>query len=87
MKLNVKQFALASGTLWGLGLFVVTLVAAARDIGNNLSHLSAIFPGYDVTYLGSAIGLVYGFISGAISGGLFSVMYNAVGGQKIPADQ
>lgn len=77
MHLNVKGFALASGALWGLAIFVITLVGAGRGIGEgHLSHLSAVFIGYQVTYLGSVIGLVYGFVSGLIAGLLFSVIYN-----------
>ena len=76
MQLNIKRFALASGTILGLALCVVTLVAAGRGIGNSLSHISAIFLGYDVTYLGSLVGLVYGFVSGLLLGALFAVIYN-----------
>jgi hypothetical protein len=76
MLLNVKAFALALGTFWGLALAVITLVAAGRGIGQNLSHLSVIFLGYQVTYLGSLIGLIYGFVVGSIGGGLFAVVYN-----------
>ena len=82
MALNAKGFALASGALWGLALFVITLVAAARGIGNNLSHLSAIFIGYQVTYIGSVIGLIYGFVAGLIMRWLFASMYNGFGGTK-----
>jgi hypothetical protein len=77
MRLGVKQFSLAAGLVWGVAILLVTLVAAARGIGNQLSHLSAIFPGYEVSYVGSAIGLVYGFVSGAIAGFVFVEMYNA----------
>jgi cell shape-determining protein MreD len=76
MQLEVKRFTLASGAVGGLALFVVTLIAAGRGIGNSLSHLSAIFLGYNVTYLGSVVGLVYGFVSGLILGALFAVIYN-----------
>jgi hypothetical protein len=82
MVLNAKGFALASGLLWGLALFVITLVAAARGIGNNLSHLSAIFTGYQVTYIGSVIGLIYGFVAGLILGWMFASIYNGFGGTK-----
>ena len=76
MTLNTKGFAIASGVLWGLALFVITLVAAARGIGNNLSHISAIFIGYDVTYLGSVIGLIYGLVAGLVAGSIFALIYN-----------
>jgi hypothetical protein len=58
------------------------LVAAARGIGNNLSHLSAIFIGYQVTYVGSLIGLIYGLVSGLIAGALFAGAYNSSSGPK-----
>lgn len=76
MQLNPKRFALALGVLSGLTLFLVTLVAAWRGAGDHLAHLSIVYIGYEVSYLGSAIGLVYGFLSGAIAGFLFSVIYN-----------
>lgn len=76
MHLNVKGFALASGVVCGLALFVITLVAAGRGIGTNLSHLSAIFIGYQISFLGSLIGLLYGFLSGLIAGASFSAIYN-----------
>ena len=77
MQLNVNRFALAAGAVCGLVLFVVTLIATGRGIGANLSHLSAIFMGYSVTYVGSLLGLVYGFVSGLLLGALFSVIYNS----------
>jgi hypothetical protein len=83
MRLNAKRFALASGVLLGLALFVITLVATGRGIGMNLSHLSALYIGYDVTYFGSVIGFVYGFLTGAIAGFLFSVIYNGSFKQSI----
>lgn len=82
MALNVKGFAIASGLLWGLGLFVITLVAAARGIGSNLSHISAILIGYDVTFIGSVIGLVYGFLAGLVAGFVFALIYNRSLGTK-----
>jgi hypothetical protein len=82
MYMSVKGLALAMGALWGLALFVITLVGAGRGIGNNLSHISAIFIGYQVTYGGSVVGLVYGFISGLIAGGLLAGVYNTFASRK-----
>jgi mannose/fructose/N-acetylgalactosamine-specific phosphotransferase system component IIC len=76
MRLDMKGFALASGVLWGLALFVITLVAALRGNGDHISHLSGIYIGYQVSFLGSLIGLVYGFLTGLIAGALFSLVYN-----------
>jgi hypothetical protein len=82
MHLSVKGLALATGALWGLALLIATLVAAGRGIGNNLSHISAIFIGYQVTYGGSIIGLAYGFVSGLVAGGLLASVYNSFASPK-----
>jgi hypothetical protein len=82
MHLSVKGLALATGALGGLALFIVTLVATGRGIGNNLSHISTIFIGYQVTYVGSLVGLAYGFVSGLVAGGLLASVYNSFAGSK-----
>ena len=74
MQLNVKGFALATGAVWELALFVVTLITAGRGFGATLGHLAGIFAGYEVTYLGSLVGLVYGLVSGLLLGALFAVI-------------
>jgi len=79
MHLNVKQFALASGVMGGLVLLLTTVIATGRGVGNNLSHLSVVFPGYQVTYLGSLIGAIYGFVGGLVGGAVFSAIYNGTG--------
>lgn len=76
MQLSVKASALASGVVSGLALLIITLAAAGRGVGANLGHLSAIFPGYQVTYLGSLAGFVYGFVGGLIAGFVFAALYN-----------
>ncbi|MGD0499163.1 MAG: hypothetical protein ABSC23_12080 [Bryobacteraceae bacterium] len=73
--MNGKAFSLAAGILWGFLLFVFTLIETARGAGRGLAHLSAVYPGYAVTYLGSVIGLVYGFVSAAIVGLVFCWLY------------
>ena len=78
--MNVKAFALAAGILWGFLLFAVTLLEAARSEGHTLNALSAVYPGYFVSYLGSAVGLVYGFVSAALIGAAFCWLYNQFAG-------
>jgi predicted cobalt transporter CbtA len=74
--MNVKAFAAAAGILWGFLLFAFTLLEATRGLGRTLCALSALYPGYSVTYLGSVAGLVYGFVSGAVIGAVFCWLYN-----------
>lgn len=61
--MNVKVFALAAGTLWGLLVFAFTLIETARGEGYALTKLNVLYFGYSVSYLGSIIGWVYGFVS------------------------
>jgi len=78
--MNVRAFAFATGTLWGFLLFAYTLLEAGRGLGTTLSRLSALYPGYSVSYPGSVVGLVYGFVSGALVGAAFCWLYNRFAG-------
>jgi hypothetical protein len=80
--MNVKAFAVAAGILWGFLLLAFTLLEAARGVGHTLGALSALYPGYSVTYLGSVVGLVYGFVSGALIGAAFCWLYNRFAGRS-----
>jgi hypothetical protein len=73
--MNTKAFAMAAGILWGFLLLALTLLETVRGLGHTLGALSAVYPGYSVTYWGSLIGLVYGAISGALLGGAFCWLY------------
>ena len=79
MKLNVKSFALACGIAWGLRVFLLTLSALWRGVGQHLGLLAAVYWGYGISYLGSLIGLVYGFASALAVGALFAWLYNKLG--------
>jgi len=76
MKLNLKALALTSGILWGLTVFLMTLVALWRGAGDHLALLRGFYIGYQVSYVGSLIGLVYGFVDGLVCGALFAWLYN-----------
>jgi hypothetical protein len=76
--MNTKAFAMAAGLVWGVLLFVFTLLETARGGGNTLGVLRNVFPGYSVTYWGSLIGLVYGLVSGVLIGGAFCWLYNTL---------
>ena len=83
--MNVKAFALAAGLLWGLLLFVTTLVETACGAGHTLNVLGVFYIGYTVSYLGSFVALVYGFVSGALIVAAFSWLYNRCAGKVRPA--
>jgi hypothetical protein len=54
----------------------IVLDAFRATHGDRPAQLAAIYPGYQVTYLGSTIGLVYGLVTGLLIGALFARLYN-----------
>ena len=80
-RLNGRAWGLASGILFGLGLFVATNVLVLRggdDVGQHLGLLSVYFPFYDVTFPGSFIGFVYAFVVGYAAASIVCAVYNRV---------
>jgi hypothetical protein len=79
MKLNVKAFALACGLIWGLGLMMLTwwimLFEGATGEGTLLGRL---YRGYNISFTGSIVGLVWAFFDGAIGGAVFAWLYNLI---------
>jgi len=77
MKLNVKGLAMAGGVLWGLCVFVITLIAINNGYGTEfLGLVASIYPGYEISAAGSVIGLIYGFVDGFIGLYIFGWLYN-----------
>ena len=76
MKLSIKSFALATGILWGVIVFITTIWVFMRGGGEHFILLDKFFFGYSVSYAGAVIGLVWGFIYGLILGALFAWIHN-----------
>ena len=80
-KLDGTALGIALGSLLGLVIFVATnfLVLKGGDvIGPNLALLSQFFPGYEVSFMGSLVGFVYGLISGFVVGWLTALLRNSI---------
>lgn len=77
MKLNVKALALASGLIWGLGLFAGTwwLIAFEGATGE-VTLIGKFYRGYTVSEVGSLIGLAWAFVDALIGGAVFALLYN-----------
>lgn len=83
MKLVPKAFALSTGILWGLVVFLVTNVSLLRGgRGELLSRLALIYPGYSFSFVGSLLGFFWGFVSMFIIGWLLAVLYNKFSGSS-----
>ena len=77
MKLNVKAFALASGLVWGFGIFFATWwLILVHGAGAHRTFLGWFYLGYHVSPLGSVIGLIWGFFDALVCGAIFAWLYN-----------
>ena len=79
VRLNAMIQGIVTAVLVGAGLFMATnwLVLKGGDVvGPRLALLNQFFPGYDVSFLGSFVGLAYGALVGFIVGYLVAVIYN-----------
>lgn len=77
MKLNVKALALACGIFWGLSLFLITWwIILFEGISGDCTFIAYVYRGYNLSPVGSLIGLVWAFFDGLIGGAIFGWLYN-----------
>jgi len=80
-KLDGVALGVSIGVLFGLIIFIATniLVFKGGDVvGPNLALLEQYFIGYEVTFAGSLVGLVYGGLLGFVCGWLIATLRNFV---------
>ena len=79
MRLNVKAFALTCGLVWGLGLFILTWWIIAFDgATGEATFIGRVYRGYNLSPMGSFIGLIWGSIDALIGGAVFAWLYNSI---------
>ncbi|MBI3621110.1 MAG: bacteriophage holin [Nitrospirae bacterium] len=77
MKLNVKAFALAGSLFWGTGLcFIAWWIMLFEGATGERTLIGQLYPGYNISPLGSVIGLVWGAFDGLIGGAVLAWLYN-----------
>jgi hypothetical protein len=67
VRANARAWGVSTGLLFGLGVFLATNVLVLKggeDVGAHLGRLGQVFPGFQVTFVGSLIGTVYAFVIG-----------------------
>ncbi len=75
--LNTKAFALSTGIVWGLIIFITTLLSATAGYGKGfLEAYGSLHPGYSISIAGAAIGLVYAFICAFVGVYILVSIYN-----------
>ena len=83
MKLNVMAFALTTGIIWGIGLFLLTWWIIMFDgATGDPTLIGRVYRGYTISAGGSFIGLIWAFVDGLIGGGIFAWLYNRIAGSK-----
>jgi len=79
MRLNVKAFALTCALVWGFGVFFLTWwVMLFEGSTGDLMLLGHIYRGYNVSPIGSVIGLVWALFDGLVGGAIFAWLYNTL---------
>lgn len=77
MKINVFALALSLGLIWAIGMLMLTVSAMYTGYGTKCAELMAsMYPFYDLSWSGAAIGAFEGFLDGFIAGGLIASFYN-----------
>ena len=77
MKLDVKALALACAILWGSVVFLVTWWVIILDgASGDPTWLGRIYRGYNISPVGSVIGLGWGLLDGLIGGAVVAWLYN-----------
>ena len=79
MKLDIKAFSLTFGLIWGFGLFCLTwwIIAFDGSTGET-TIIGQVYRGFNISPMGSLIGLVWAFADGTIGGAIFAWLYNFI---------
>jgi len=73
MKLNVKAFALTCGLIWAFGLLCLTWWIIGLDgVTREPTLIGRLYRGYNISPLGSLIGMVWAFFDALIGGAIFA---------------
>lgn len=75
--LNPRKLGLAAGIVWGLSMFVCTILAMWTGYSGMFLHMmGSIYPGFTISWLGVFLGAIYGFIDGFVGFFLLGYVYN-----------
>ena len=79
MKLNVKAFAYTCAIIWGLGLFLITWwFMIFEGASGDTTLIGRVYVGYNISPLGSVIGLLWATVDGLVLGAIFAWLYNRI---------
>ncbi len=75
--LDPKKLGVAGGILWGLCMFITTVISIYNGYAEDfLNTMASIYPGYSISGFGSIVGLIYGFFDAFVGLFLLAWLYN-----------
>ncbi len=75
--LNIRAFALTCGLFWGALLFLITWwIMVFEGATGEPTFIGLVYRGYNISPLGSVIGLLWALADGFIGGLIFAWLYN-----------
>ena len=78
-KLCACSLAFAIGMTFGLGVFLLGIIAWLGQYGHEMvSLIGSVYYGYSATFLGSIYGFLWGFVDGFVCGFLIGFFYNLI---------
>ena len=84
-RIKAGILALIFGFFGGMGIFTATAVLLLKGgpkVGEHLQLLGHYFPGYQVSWPGAFVGLLYGAILGGAVGWVVGMLYNRIVGVR-----
>jgi uncharacterized membrane protein YccC len=88
MRLSVRALALAFGIFWGVSVFICTWwIILLYGASGARTFLGLFYLGYNISPVGSIIGLIWGFFDGLVCGAIFGWLYNLLVGKAAEGSQ
>lgn len=75
--INAKNFGLACGILWAVGIFILGIISTYTNWGAAMQDIIAsVYIGYNAGWIGAIVGAIWAFIDGFIGGFILIWLYN-----------
>ena len=83
MLLDVKNFGLALGISFGVGMLIIGLISMSTGYwAKGIEVMSYFYVGFAPTFIGSIKGAIWGFFDGFIGGVIIAWLYNKLVSRK-----
>ena len=77
-KLSIRGLSLTLGLFWGIGNFIVGIMAIYGWGQAYVNTLGSLYIGFAPTWPGAFVGLGWAFVDGLVGGAIFAWLYNKI---------